>query len=67
MRGRLAQRQPRRDLGLIGLLFAGRRVVADDGTATGGPLFVAIDLLALLVALLRLDRERGDGTRFQPL
>lgn len=30
-------------------------------------LFVAINLLALLVALLRLDRQRCDGTRFQPL
>jgi hypothetical protein len=30
-------------------------------------LLVAIDLLALLVALLRLHRQRRDRTRFQPL
>src|SRR5262249_58399755 len=28
---------------------------------------VAIDALAPLVTLLRLDRERGDGARFEPL
>src|SRR3981189_2865588 len=31
------------------------------------PLLVAIDLLAFLVALLRLDRERRDRARLQPL
>src|ERR1039458_9601132 len=30
-------------------------------------LFVAIDLLALLVALLRLHRQRGDRAGFEPL
>jgi len=30
-------------------------------------LLVAIDLLALLVALLRFHRERGDGSGFEPL
>jgi hypothetical protein len=32
-----------------------------------GPLFVAIDLLTLLVALLRLHRQRRDRARLQPL
>src|SRR6478609_3664158 len=37
-------------------------------TAHGGQsLLVAIDLLAFLVALLRLDRERRDRARLQPL
>jgi hypothetical protein len=31
------------------------------------PLLVPIHLLPLLVPLLRLDRERGDGTGFEPL
>ena len=31
------------------------------------PLFVAIDALAPLVALLRLDRQRGDRPRLEPL
>lgn len=30
-------------------------------------LFVAIDLFALFMALLRLDRQRRDGARFEPL
>src|SRR5258705_2487143 len=38
-------------------------------TARGGQkiLFVAIDLFAFLVALLRLHRERRDRARLQPL
>src|SRR5947207_3724842 len=37
-------------------------------TARGGQiLLVAINLLAFFVALLRLDRKRGDGAGFQPL
>ena len=33
----------------------------------GDASLVAVDALAPLVALLRLDRERGDGARLQPL
>ena len=35
--------------------------------ATRVALFVAVNLLALLVAFLRLDRQRRDRARFQPL
>src|SRR5947207_15623462 len=48
-----------------------RRRIAPSRTmwpARGGQiLLVAIHLLAFFVALLRLDRKRGDGAGFQPL
>src|SRR2546423_11511173 len=48
-----------------------RRRIAPSRTmwpARGGQiLLVAINLLAFFVALLRLDRKRGDGAGFQPL